>query len=282
MRIITEPKELQELCLSWRKKGLSTGLVPTMGYFHAGHLSLMDYMRPLCNRMVVTLFVNPTQFGPNEDLDAYPHDFERDAKLAEEHGADILFAPAPGVMYEEDHATWVQVPALAGELCGTSRPEHFRGVCTVVAKLFMLAQPTLAVFGEKDWQQLAIIRRMVRDLNMPVEIHGRPIVREADGLAMSSRNAYLTQEERACAPAIHAALEAAADLVKHGERDATAIRDFIRTRIREGVPMGRVDYMELVTPDGIEPVETITAPVLAAVAVFVGKARLIDNHYIEV
>lgn len=282
MRRITDPGELQATCLEWRRQGQNIGLVPTMGYFHDGHLSLMDHVRPLCDRMVVTLFVNPAQFGPNEDLDAYPHDLERDVKLAQERGADILFTPEAGSMYEADHATWVEVPDLSGELCGRTRPGHFRGVCTVVAKLFMLAQPTLAAFGQKDWQQLAVIRRMVRDLNIPVEIHGRPIVREADGLAMSSRNAYLAEEERACAPGIHAALKAAEALVVEGERDAEAVRDFIRARIGEHIPMGRVDYVELVTPEGIEPVRTIDGPVLAAVAVHLGKARLIDNQYIEV
>lgn len=282
MKIIKDPKELQNLCLSWRQQGLTIGLVPTMGFFHAGHLSLMDYVRPRCNRMVVTLFVNPTQFGPNEDLDAYPHDFQRDSKLAEDQDADILFAPEAGAMYEGDHATWVNVPDLSTGLCGGSRPDHFQGVCTVVTKLFMLTQTTLAAFGEKDWQQLAVIKRMVRDLNMPVEVVGRPIVREADGLAMSSRNAYLAQEERACAPGIHQALEAATALVRQGETDATKVKAFIRDRITESIPMGRVDYIELVTPDSLEPVKDITAPALAAVAVFVGKARLIDNQYIEV
>ncbi|WP_147822533.1 pantoate--beta-alanine ligase [Salidesulfovibrio onnuriiensis] len=282
MRTITDPRELQELCIQWRQQGLTIGLVPTMGFFHAGHLSLMDYVRPRCNRMIVTLFVNPTQFGPGEDLEAYPHDFERDSQLAKDQDADILFAPEAGAMYDSDHATWVNVPDLSTGLCGGSRPIHFQGVCTVVTKLFMLTQASLAAFGEKDWQQLAIIRRMVRDLNIPVEIHGRPIVREADGLAMSSRNAYLTEEERACAPAIHAGLEAAAALVRNGERDAETVKNFIRDRIGDGVPMGRADYIELVEPDSLKPVRNITAPVLAAVAVFVGRARLIDNQYIEV
>jgi len=282
MRKITDPKELQELCLEWRRQGMSIGLVPTMGFFHAGHLSLMDHVHPLCDRMVVTLFVNPTQFGPSEDLNSYPHDLENDARLAEKHGADILFAPEADAMYNPDHATWIQVPELARGLCGRTRPDHFQGVCTVVTKLFMLTQPTLAAFGQKDWQQLAIIRRMVQDLNIPVEIHGRPIVREADGLAMSSRNAYLTEEERACAPGIHAALKAAEKLVLKGECNAETVKNFIRTRITESVPMGRADYIELVTPDGIKPVESISGPVLAAVAVYMGKARLIDNQYIEV
>jgi len=282
MNIITNPTELQDQCQAWHREGLTIGLVPTMGYFHKGHLALMDRARPLCDKLVVTLFVNPTQFGENEDLDKYPHDFDGDRAKAKSHGVDLLFAPEKSAMYEKDHATWVNVPELGKHLCGTSRPSHFRGVCTVVTKLFMLAQPDVAVFGQKDWQQLAIIRRMVRDLNIPVEIIGQPIIRESDGLALSSRNAYLTQEERAAAPALRKGLLKMTEMIKRGERNAEAAKAFLQADYASALPMGTVDYMEIVDPDDIVPVETITGPVLAAVAVVIGKARLIDNILIEV
>lgn len=282
MQIITDPKALQEQCLAWKHEGQTIGLVPTMGYFHDGHQALMKHARPLCDKLVVTLFVNPTQFGENEDLDKYPNDFDGDKAKAKSMGADILFAPVKPDMYESDHATWIDVPELGAHLCGASRPGHFRGVCTVVTKLFMLAQPDVAVFGQKDWQQLAIIRRMVRDLNIPVKIVGHPIVREADGLAMSSRNAYLTEEERAAAPAIRKGLLALAERVKGGERSAEDARKFLVDAYEATLPMGKVDYIEVVDPETIIPVAEITQPALVAVAVVVGKARLIDNILIEV
>lgn len=282
MLIITDPKELQTQCLKWRSQGLTIGLVPTMGFLHEGHMALMNRARPECDKLVVSLFVNPTQFGENEDLDKYPHDFDGDCAKAKACGADLIFAPAPDAMYAPDHATWVEVPRLATHLCGKSRPVHFRGVCTVVTKLFQLAQPTTAVFGQKDWQQLAIIRRMVRDLNMPIEIIGHPIVREADGLALSSRNAYLTGEERAAAPAIRRGLLKLADRVHNGERDPKAAKKSLHDEYASTLPMGVVDYIEMVDPDSIEPVTAITGPVLVAVAIHVGKARLLDNLLIEV
>lgn len=174
MQIIHSPEALHSVCAEWRRQGLKTALVPTMGYYHAGHASLISYARSMADKVIVSLFVNPTQFGPNEDLEAYPRDFEKDSALVRELGGDVLYAPEPENMYAPDHATWVEVPALANTLCGLSRPIHFRGVCTVVLKLFMLAQPSLAVFGEKDWQQLAIIKKMVSDLNVPVEVVGGP------------------------------------------------------------------------------------------------------------
>ncbi|MBG0791167.1 MAG: pantoate--beta-alanine ligase [Desulfovibrionaceae bacterium] len=282
MNIITDPQELQRQCLAWRSEGKTIGLTPTMGYLHAGHTALMDRIRPKCDRMVVSLFVNPAQFGENEDLSSYPHDLEGDCAKAEAHGADLLFAPAPDAMYAPGHATWVEAPALATCLCGVSRPVHFRGVCTVVTKLFQLAQPTVAVFGEKDWQQLAIIRRMVRDLNMPVEIIGQPIVREPDGLALSSRNAYLTKTERAAAPGIRKGLLALRDRVVAGQRDAAEAKAWLKAEYAATLPMGEVDYIDIVDPADIVPVERISGPVLAAVAVRMGKARLIDNILIEV
>jgi pantoate--beta-alanine ligase len=280
MKIITSPEELQRVCLA-QKKTKTIGLVPTMGFFHQGHLSLMDWTREQCDILVVSLFVNPSQFGPNEDLEAYPRDEERDVRLAEEHGADILFMPPTGAMYAEDHATWVEVPELAKGLCGKTRPVHFRGVATVVTKLFNLVQPDVAAFGEKDRQQLAIIKRMVRDLNIPVRVAGRPIVREPDGLAMSSRNAYLTAEERGQAPSLYKGLETAGTWIRQGERRPAHLLEKITDFYREYLPAGRLDYFEVVDPDSMQPVSVITTPVILAAAMHLGKARLIDNLWVD-
>jgi pantoate--beta-alanine ligase len=282
MQIITDPNDLQQQCLAWRREGLTIGLVPTMGYLHDGHQALMRHARTLCDKLVVSIFLNPTQFGPGEDLDKYPHDPEGDHAKALASGTDLLYMPAPAAMYPQNHATWIDVPDLGRHLCGAKRPGHFRGVCTVVTKLFMLAQPEVAVFGRKDWQQLAILKRLVRDLNIPVTLVGHDIVREADGLALSSRNAYLTEEERAAAPAIREGLVKLAEMVHKGERDAEAAKRFLRDEYAATLPMGIVDYIELVDPDDITPVAKVTGPVLAAVAIGVGKARLIDNILIEV
>lgn len=280
MEIITSPEGLQRACLAY-KKNKSIGLVPTMGFFHQGHLSLMDWARTQCNVLVVTLFVNPSQFGPGEDLDAYPRNEKRDVRLAEEHGADILFMPLAGAMYAEGHATWVEVPELAKGLCGKTRPVHFRGVATVVTKLFNLVQPDVAAFGEKDRQQLAIIKRMVRDLNIPVRVVGRPIVREPDGLAMSSRNAYLTAEERGQAPSLHKGLEAAGTWIRQGERRPAHLLERVTDFYSEYLPAGRLDYFEVVDPDSMQPVSVITRPVILAAAMHLGKARLIDNLLVD-
>lgn len=282
MDVLADLASLRERCRNWRAQGLTLALVPTMGYLHAGHLSLFDHARTLADRLVVSVFVNPTQFGPNEDLDRYPRDLERDTRLAAEHGVDLLFTPEAGAMYHPDHATWVEVPELAQGLCGASRPVHFRGVCTVVAKLFGLVRPDVAVFGQKDWQQLAIIRRMVRDLDLGVEIVGRPIYREADGLAMSSRNVYLTADERAQAPAIHGGLERVQAALKAGEADAAKLALIFRAHLAEKLPGARVDYAEFVHPESLSPVARLGAPTLLAVAVFLGKVRLIDNMLLEV
>ncbi|MEW5774501.1 MAG: pantoate--beta-alanine ligase [Thermodesulfobacteriota bacterium] len=277
MRVVTDPGEFSALCRQDRCAGLITALVPTMGYFHAGHLSLMDHARSRAGRVYVSLFVNPTQFGPGEDLAAYPRDLDRDAALAESRGVDLLFAPEPGAMYAPDHATVVQVPALAEHLCGQSRPVHFQGVATVVAKLLILAAPSLAVFGQKDWQQLALVRRMARDLFLPTEILGRPIVREQDGLAMSSRNVYLTPEERAQAPQIRAGLLLVRERYAAGERDPAALRQVLAAHLAERLPLGAPDYLEFVDRDSIQPVAAADERTLAAVAVRLGRARLIDN-----
>ncbi|MGE4293062.1 MAG: pantoate--beta-alanine ligase [Desulfovibrio sp.] len=282
MMTIHDPKELQAACRAWRAEGLTVALVPTMGYFHAGHAALMDRARPLADRLVVSLFVNPTQFGPGEDLDSYPRDPEHDAALAEEHGVDLLFAPAPGAMYAPDHGTLVEVPELARGLCGASRPIHFRGVCTVVSKLFHLVGPDVAVFGEKDWQQLAIIRRMVRDLDFPVRIEAQPIVREADGLALSSRNVRLTPEERAQAPQIQKGLRMLQERVNGGERDAARLQQALHEHFDAHLPLGEVDYIAVVHPETLAPLTEVREQALVAVAVQLKSARLIDNFLLEV
>jgi pantoate--beta-alanine ligase len=277
---ITAPAAMQELGLVWRREGLTVGLVPTMGYWHEGHLSLMRWARENCDVLVASVFVNPTQFGPGEDLENYPSDLERDSGLARECGVDALFTPVRDEMYAPNHGTWVTVPELTANLCGRSRPVHFRGVATVVCKLFNLVQPTFAVFGQKDWQQLAVIRKMTRELDIPVRVEGRPIVREADGLAMSSRNVYLTAEERAVAPHIRKGLLLLESLVRSGETDADRLREAAMNYFEAYIPMGRLDYLELVDPDTIETVGQVRGDVLAAVAMRLGKARLIDNMHI--
>ncbi|SKA71842.1 pantoate--beta-alanine ligase [Paucidesulfovibrio gracilis DSM 16080] len=282
MITITDPNELQTTCRHWRDQGLRTALVPTMGYFHAGHLSLMDRASPQADKLVVSLFVNPTQFGPNEDLDSYPRDHDRDAALAEAHGVDALFMPEPGSMYAPDHATWIEVPELARGLCGATRPTHFRGVCTVVCKLLHLVQPELAVFGQKDWQQLAIIRRMVRDLNMPVQIQAGPIVREEDGLALSSRNVRLSPEERAQAPAIRQGLLTVQTALHDGERSAPRLLQTLHEYYDAALPLGEADYLSIVDPDDLHPLETVEQRALLAVAIRMKNARLIDNLLLEV
>ena len=277
MQILTTPQELAAQCRAWHAQGEDVALVPTMGYYHAGHEDLMVHARGLAKRLVVSLFVNPAQFGPGEDLEAYPRDAERDAAIAERRGADVLFMPVPGSMYAPDHATWVEVPELAKGLCGQSRPIHFRGVCTVVLKLFLLTRADVAVFGQKDWQQQAIIRRMVRDLNVPTRIEARPTVREADGLALSSRNVYMTAEERAQAPEIRAALLYAQKLAREGETSAALLREAVLRRWSERLPLGRLDYLSIVHPESMAPLGAVDGPALMACAVRMGKARLIDN-----
>ena len=277
MQIITDPEEMQQTGLNCRCRGERIALVPTMGYFHEGHLSLIRWARENSDRTVVSLFVNPTQFGPGEDFEDYPRDFERDSDLARELGTDILFAPTASQMYAENHATWIQVPELSRHLCGASRPGHFQGVCTVVGKLFQIVMPHLAVFGRKDWQQLAIVRRMARDLNMPVEVVGRPIVREEDGLALSSRNTYLEAGERRQAPWIQAGLKQALERIRAGETDAEAIRKRLRVYYQQHVPSGQIDYIEVVDSREMHPVQEIGDGALLAVAVYLGRARLIDN-----
>jgi pantoate--beta-alanine ligase len=264
-----------------RARGGSVGMVPTMGALHEGHLSLIRAARAENEVVVVSVFVNPTQFGPSEDLDSYPRDLEGDRALAAGAGADLVFSPAAREMYAEDFSTWVDVEGLISGLCGRSRPGHFRGVCTVVTKLLNICQPDRAYFGEKDAQQLAVVTRMVRDLDMRVAIVACPTVREPDGLALSSRNTRLTAEHRAQAPVLHKALGAARHLVTQGERDAARLEAAIRAVLAEA-PAGRVEYVEIVDSDDLAPVATLTGKTLIALAVRFGDVRLIDNLRVTV
>jgi pantoate--beta-alanine ligase len=258
-------------------------LVPTMGALHEGHLALVDHARCLAGRRgstVVSIFVNPTQFGPREDFHKYPRPFKRDCSLLRERKCDVVFAPAPAEMYAPDASVTVNESTLTAAMCGTSRPGHFAGVCTVVTKLFNLVQPDSAVFGEKDFQQLAILRRMVRDLNIPVRIIGHPTVRESDGLALSSRNVYLSAEERKQAPLIQQALREAKLKIRTQAVRRQALENWIRRRIERG-SLAKVDYVVAVDPKTLQPKEPIRLPVLLAAAVFFGATRLIDNLLVE-
>jgi len=276
MRVLRTPAELSEWTEAARREGRRVGLVPTMGFLHRGHLSLMEACRGRADLTAVSIFVNPTQFGPNEDLARYPRDLEGDLKKCRETGVDVVFAPESGAMYPAGHRTFVEVAQLQDGLCGARRPGHFRGVATVVTQLFALARPHLAVFGEKDWQQLQIIRRLAVDLHLGVEVVGMPIVREADGLAMSSRNAYLSPVERTRALALSRGLGAARARWAAGERQADVLREAARAELRAAEV--REDYVELVTPDTLEPLARAErADARLLVAGFVGTTRLIDN-----
>ena len=265
----------------WKAAGLSVGLVPTMGYLHEGHASLVDKAVSMCDRVVASDLVNPTQFGPNEDLESYPRDFDRDCALLEEHGCSMVFHPSVEEMYAPDAATFVEILSdMPGQLCGKTRPIHFRGVCTVVSKLFNIVTPDKAFFGQKDAQQLAIIRRMVRDMSYGIEIVGCPIIREADGLAKSSRNTYLSAEERKAALVLSKAVFLGEKLVKGGETDADAVVSEM-TKCIEAEPLAKIDYVSAVDAVTMEPVHTIDRPVLVAMAVYIGKTRLIDNFLTE-
>ena len=279
MQIIKSPKEMATISQQLRHNGLTIGLVPTMGYFHKGHLSLMDKAKEISDKVIVSLFVNPTQFGPNEDLGKYPRDENRDCKLAEQHGVDYMFMPTPDDIYEKGFQTFIEVTELSKGLCGSSRPTHFRGVATVVAKLFNITKPHKAIFGQKDYQQLLIIKQMVKDLNMDVEIIPHPIVREPDGLAMSSRNSYLSQEERKSALSLYSALKLAEHMIKSGSKDAKEVTTALKKHI-ESFPYTKIDYIFIGSPDTLKPVNDINGPILIALAVFVGSTRLIDNAII--
>lgn len=282
MAIIKAEKiaDVKKYVREWKKEGLSIGLVPTMGYLHEGHASLIKKAREENDRVIVSDFVNPIQFGPTEDLESYPRDFDADCALCESIGADLIFHPAADEMYFPDFSTHVDVDGVSAGLCGKSRPIHFRGVCTVVSKLFNISEADRAYFGQKDAQQLAVVRRMVRDLNVNIQIVGCPIIREEDGLAKSSRNTYLSAEERQAATVLNKALTEGRRMIENGENDAKAVKDKIRAII-EAEPLAKVDYVEIVDWNQLEEVERTEGDILAAVAVYIGKTRLIDNFIKE-
>ena len=274
MEIITTIENIRSIVNHWKDKGYSIGFVPTMGYLHDGHAALIDQARKDNDKVIVSIFVNPTQFGENEDLNSYPRDINRDKSLCEAHKADIIFSPTSDEMYH-DRKAFVNIVELSDTLCGISRPIHFKGVCTVVTKLFNIIQPTNAYFGEKDAQQLAIIRKMVYDLNFPVNIIGVPIVRESDGLAKSSRNTYLSKEERKAATILYKAIQMGKQTIKHGASADSIINTM--TEIINTEPLAKIDYVLVVDANTMQPVHEITSPVLVAMAVYIGSTRLIDN-----
>ena len=279
MKIVSTIEEVRAQVKEWKKEGLSIGFVPTMGYLHEGHMSLIDAAGEN-DRVVVSIFVNPMQFGPTEDLASYPRDLEHDAKLCEEHGVDLIFHPTPEEMYGDQFYSYVDMDVLTKELCGLSRPVHFRGVCTVVTKLFNIVTPDRAYFGQKDAQQLAVIKRMVKDLNMPLTITGCPIIREEDGLAKSSRNTYLLPEERKAARVLSRSIFLGKEMVEKGERDCKKILASMTAEI-EKEPLAKIDYVKIVDLDTMQQVEKIDRGILAAIAVYIGKTRLIDNFMYE-
>ena len=280
MEIIRTIKDMQEFSRQARLDGKRIGVVPTMGFLHSGHSSLIDHAKTEADLLIVTLFVNPAQFAPNEDLSTYPKDFEHDHKLCEEHGVDVLFAPAPEEMYYPDQSVWINEEKLSQKLCGASRPVFFRGVCTVVAKLFNITLPDFAVFGQKDAQQALIIKRMVRDLNFPVEIITCPLVREKDGMALSSRNRYLNKEERKNALSISQALhQVERDIVKFHINDKEKIMTAISRQIENSG--GEIDYVAIYDANTLDDVSEKSKKILIACAATFGKARLIDNIVLD-
>ena len=279
MKISGKIDEVRAQVKEWKKQGLAVALVPTMGYLHEGHKSLMERARKENDKVVVSIFVNPMQFGPNEDLESYPRDLDRDSKICEAAGVDLIFHPEVEEMYGPDFHAYVDMHTLPEKLCGASRPVHFRGVQTVVSKLFHIIPADRAYFGQKDAQQLAIIRRMVMDLNFDIEIIGCPIIREEDGLAKSSRNTYLSEEERKQAVILNQSLEAAMDAINAGEKDAAKVKQIIIDKLHT-CPLAKIDYVEVVSFDTIQPIEKVEGAVLIAIAVYIGTTRLIDNRII--
>lgn len=279
MEIVSTIKEVRERTAAWKREGKTIGFVPTMGYLHEGHTSLIDAAREN-DKVVVSIFVNPMQFGPNEDLASYPRDLDHDAMLCEQHGADLIFHPEPEEMYGEHFYSYVDMDVLTKELCGLSRPVHFRGVCTVVSKLFHIVTPDRAYFGQKDAQQLAVIKRMVKDLNMPLTIIGCPIVREEDGLAKSSRNTYLSADERKAALILSRSIFLGKKMVENGEHDCAAIIEAMTKEI-SSEPLAKIDYVKIVDLNTMQQVERVEGGILAAIAVFIGKTRLIDNFMVD-
>ena len=277
MKIIKKIAEMQKIANDLRQQGKSIGFVPTMGYLHEGHLSLMKCARKENDVVVISIFVNPTQFVPGEDYERYPRDEEGDIKKAKEVGVDIVFIPDVKDMYPDGYSTYVEEKVLSAGLCGARRPGHFKGVTTIVAKLFNIVKPHRAYFGKKDYQQLRVIERMARDLNFDIEIIGCPIVREPDGLAMSSRNVYLSQEERKSALCLYKSLLLAQNMIKNGERNPEIIKKAMEEFILKHPHVKKIDYIEIVDKYTLKPVDKLTGNELIALAVFVGPARLIDN-----
>ncbi len=278
MIVLKKPLEVSEWTQDQKQRSQRIGFIPTMGYLHEGHLSLVNTARDkgACDKVIMSIFVNPTQFGPKEDFSKYPRDFERDREMAEAAGVDMLFLPESSDIYGADAYTMIEVERMSSVLCGITRPTHFRGVATVVAKLFNIVRPNVAVFGQKDAQQFFILSRMTRDLFFDIELIRAPIVREKDGLAMSSRNIYLNPDEHLQALCLSEALTLASQLIKAGERNAGVLKDCMHTCIIKR-PLARIDYVEIVSTDSLEPVEELTNSVLLALAVYFGKTRLIDN-----
>ncbi len=282
MRIFKEIKTIQTWCKEQKLQGKKIGLVPTMGYLHEGHLSLVRQARNHCDIVVVSIFVNPIQFGAGEDFEVYPRDFERDAGLLEEEKVDAIFAPSNEEMYSSDSSTFVELAGeITGKLCGASRPGHFRGVTTVCAKLFNICLPDIAFFGQKDAQQVMVLEKMVRELNFPLEIIRVPIVREADGLAMSSRNVYLNTEARKQALILNQALSEAEEAVKNGERDTARLKNRLREIIASS-PLAEIDYAEIYDAYDLADIDQVDRKIIMALAVKFGKTRLIDNRLVEV
>ena len=279
MEICYTVAEVRKQVKEWKKEGLTIGFVPTMGYLHEGHKSLMEEARKENDKVVVSIFVNPMQFGPTEDLESYPRDLKKDAALCKEVGVDLIFHPEPEEMYPEGFCSYVDMNGLTTELCGKSRPIHFRGVQTVVLKLFNIVTPDNAYFGQKDAQQLAVVTRMVKDLSVDTKIHGCPIIREEDGLAKSSRNTYLSEKERQAALILSQSLQVGKALIEQGETDATVVKKAISDKIATE-PLARIDYVDVVDFDTITPIEQIKGNTLVAIAVYIGKTRLIDNFII--
>lgn len=281
MRIITEVQEMHDAVGQEKSRGKSIGLVPTMGFLHEGHLSLVRESVQQADVTVVSIYVNPTQFGPKEDFKEYPRNIKRDTEILEAEGVDYIFSPGNEEIYPEGYKTYVEVHDLQDTLCGRSRPGHFRGVCTVVLKLFNIVEPDFAYFGQKDAQQAIILKRMVQDLNLGVKIEVLPIVREEDGLALSSRNTYLDQEQRKAARVLSQSLEEARKMFENGEQDSSQIISRMKERISQE-PRAKIDYVEIVDMDTLNPVAKIENEALAALAVFIGKVRLIDNTILKV
>lgn len=276
METVHTIQEARKIIKAWKKDGLTVGLVPTMGFLHEGHESLVKKAAAENDKVVVSIFVNPIQFGPNEDLEAYPRDLDKDKLVCENANADLIFNPSPEEMYFDNAVTSVTVKELTEGLCGSKRPVHFQGVCTVVSKLFNIVAPDRAYFGEKDAQQLAVIKRMVRDLNFDIDIVGCPIVREEDGLAKSSRNTYLSKDERKAAVVLNESLSLAKETLRSGEQYASKLASIISKKI-SSEPLAKIDYIEIVDSSELKPVCKISSSILVAIAVYIGNTRLIDN-----